>query len=127
MPAEEASELALLACSIAMTGAGMGLCSAHIESRAMSSARAEEASVTASTLPTMGSLGRGFGAATAGLVANAAGLSAGISRDTVAAAATWVYGLAIIVPVVIVLLSVRLLSLQRLHGAVERMCSWAKK
>ena len=107
--------LTLLACVVAMTGAGMGLCSAHIESRTMASAREEEAKVTASSIPTMGSLGRGFGAATAGLVANAAGLSAGVSRETMAAAATWVYGLAVLVPVVIVMLSLRLLRLQRLR------------
>jgi len=58
----------------------MGLCSAHIESWAMASARADEAKVTASSIPTMASLGRGFGAATAGFVANAAGLGAGVSE-----------------------------------------------
>lgn len=106
--------LVLLAASVAMTGAGMGLCSAHIESWTMSAARNEEAKVTASSIPTMASLGRGFGAATAGLVANAVGLGAGISRETVAAAATWVYGLAVVVPVVIVMLALRLLSLHRM-------------
>ncbi len=100
--------LALLALCVAMTGAGMGLCSAHIENRTMASAPAGEAKVTASSIPTLGSLGRGFGAATAGLVANAAGLSAGISREVVSAAATWVYGVAVVVPAVIVILSVRL-------------------
>jgi hypothetical protein len=61
----------------------------------------------------MTSLGRGFGAATAGLVANAAGLGAGITTETVASAATWVYGLAVVVPAAIVVLSLRLLSLHR--------------
>jgi hypothetical protein len=103
----------LLAVSVALTGAGMGLCCAHIENWTMSSARAEEAGVTASSLPMMGSLGRGFGAATAGLVANVAGLGAGVSTETVATAATWVYGLAIAVPAVVVMLSLRLLGLHR--------------
>lgn len=107
--------LTLLASSVAVTGAGMGLCCAHIESWTMSSARADEAKVTASSIPTMGSLGRGLGAATAGLVANAAGLGAGVSRETVAMAATWVYGLAVLVPVVIVMLSIRLLRFHRLR------------
>jgi hypothetical protein len=108
--------LVLLAASVALTGAGMGLCSAHIESRTMSAARTEEATVTASSIPTIASLGRGFGAATAGLVANAAGLGAGVSRETVAAAATWVYGIAVIVPIAIVMLSLRLLRFHRMRG-----------
>ena len=108
--------LTLLATSVAMTGAGMGLCFAHISSWTMSSAGADEAKVTASSIPTMGSLGRGFGAATAGLVANAAGLGAGVSRETVAAAATWVYGLAVVVPVVLVMLSIRLLGFHMRGG-----------
>jgi hypothetical protein len=80
--------LALLASSVAMAGAGMGLCVAHIESWTMSSARADEAKVTTSSIPAMGSLGRGFGAAIAGLIATAAGLGVGLSRETVAMSAT---------------------------------------
>lgn len=37
--------------------------------------------------------GTAFGAATAGVVANAAGLVAGVSLPTMTAVATWVYGL----------------------------------
>jgi len=105
--------LPLLALAVAMTGAGMGLCFAHISSWTMASARPDEASVTASAIPTMQSLGRGFGAATAGLVANAAGIGAGLSRETVAWAATWVYGVAVLAPVVIVALAFVLLSVHR--------------
>jgi MFS family permease len=105
--------LAPLAACIAMTGAGMGLCFAHISSWTMSAARTGEGSVTASAIPTVGSLGRGFGAASAGLVANVAGLGAGISQEAVASAAVWVYGLAVAVPVVVVVLSFRLLALHR--------------
>jgi MFS family permease len=105
--------LALLAASVAMTGAGMGLCFAHISSWTMSSARPGEAVVTASSIPTMQSFGRAFGAATAGLVANAARLASGISPATVASAATWVYGLCVVPPLAIVALSLRLLWLHR--------------
>lgn len=106
-----AGSLTVLAVCVATTGAGMGLCFAHISSWTMSTARAGEAKATASSIPTMSLLGRGFGAATAGLVANAAGLSSGISPETVASAAAWVYGLAVAVPVVAVMLSLRLLAL----------------
>ena len=105
--------LALLAFSVALTGAGMGLSFAHITNWTIASARDDEAKVTASAIPTMQSLGRGFGAATAGLVANAAGLGAGVSPETVAAAAAWVYAVAVIAPTAIALLSIRLL---RLHS-----------
>lgn len=105
--------LVLLACSVAMTGAGMGLAFAHVSNWTMAAARADEAKVTASSIPTMSFLGRGFGAASAGLVANTAGLGAGVSVETVAAGATWVYGVAVVMPVLIVLLSLRLLVCHR--------------
>jgi MFS family permease len=105
--------LSLLSVAVAMTGAGMGLCFAHISSWTMASARPNEANLTASAIPTMQSLGRGFGAATAGLVANAAGLGAGLSRETVAWAATWVYGVAVVAPAVIVMLAFTLLNFHR--------------
>ena len=94
-------------------GAGMGLCLAHISNWTMSTAPPDEAKVTASAIPTMNSLGRGFGAAAAGVVANAARLGAGVSRETVASAVAWVSGTAVLVPLLIVLLSLRLLSLRR--------------
>jgi len=106
--------LPLLACSVAMTGAGMGLCFAHISSWTLAMARPDETSVTASSIPTLQSLGRAFGAATAGLIANAAGLGAGMSTEAVARAMTFVYGAAVIAPIAIVLLSLRLLRFHRL-------------
>jgi hypothetical protein len=54
-------------------------------------------------------LGNAFGAAAAGVVANAVGLMAGVSLSTVTAVATWVYGLSILVPVTIVVLTLRVL------------------
>lgn len=54
-------------------------------------------------------LGTAFGAAIVGVVANAAGLAAGVSVTTVAAAATWVYGVSILAPVAITLLTLRVL------------------
>jgi hypothetical protein len=59
------------------------------------------------------SLGIAFGVATAGLVANMAGLASGVSSATVAAAATWVYALCIIAPLLLMGLALRLLRLYR--------------
>jgi hypothetical protein len=62
----------------------------------MAAARSGEESQTASAIPTIQSLGIAFGAAAAGLVANAAGLGMGIAPETVASAASWVYQLSVI-------------------------------
>jgi MFS family permease len=56
--------------------------------------------------------------ATAGLIANAAGLAQGVSMVTVASAAMWVDGLGTLVPVVLTVLALRLLWLQRQSSTV---------
>lgn len=94
-------------------GAGIGLCFAHLSSWTIAAARAGEAPVTSSAIATMRALGQAFGAATAGVVANLAGLAEGVSLATVAPAATWVYGLGTIVPVLLIVLAWRLLWLHR--------------
>jgi hypothetical protein len=105
--------LPILGIFVALTGAGIGLCFAHISSWTMAAARAEEGALTAASIPTIQSLGIAFGAAVAGLMANAAGLAIGISPATVASAATWVYQLSIVPPAAMVVLSGRLLWLHR--------------
>jgi hypothetical protein len=108
--------LPVLATFVLLTGLGIGISHAHIVNWTMSAADAGEESVTASSIPTMRSLGIAFGAAFAGLVANAAGLAAGVSPASVATAAGWIYGLCLLGPVVMSVLAWRLL---RLHGACE--------
>lgn len=98
-------------------GAGVGLCFAHLSSWTIAAAHPGEGSLIAAAIPTIQSLGIAFGAALAGFVANAAGLAAGISPATVTAAASWVYGLSFLAPAVLVVLAVRLVSLQRRQGA----------
>jgi len=90
-----------------------GLYFAHLSSWTIVAARQGEEHLTASSIATVRSLGQAFGAATAGLVANAAGLAQGISVATVASAATWVYGLGTLVPAALTVLALRLLWLQR--------------
>jgi MFS family permease len=105
--------LPILGVFVALIGAGIGLCFAHISSWTMAAARPGEGALTASAIPTIQSLGIAFGAAAAGLVANAAGLALGIAPETVASAASWVYQLAIIPPAVMTVLAGRLLWLHR--------------
>jgi MFS family permease len=102
-----------LALFVALTGAGIGLCFAHISSWTMAAGRAGESTLTAASIPTVQSLGIAFGAAVGGLVANTAGLAQGVSPVTVASAATWVLQLGIVPPAAMVILSGRLLWLHR--------------
>lgn len=76
--------------AIALVGAGIGSCWAFIAQRVMSGARAGEENLAASSVATVQQTGFALGAALAGLVANAAGLSAGLNRTDVAEAAFWV-------------------------------------
>ena len=79
----------------------------------MTAADPGEESVTASSIPTVRSLGIAFGASSAGLIANTAGLGDGISVETVTMAANWVYGVAVVPAALIALLAFRLLWLRR--------------
>jgi hypothetical protein len=106
-------DLLRLGVCLALTGAGIGVCFAHIGSWTIAAARPGEGALTASAIPTLQSLGIAFGAATAGLVANTAGLARGMSPATVASAATWLYGLSIVGPVLIMVLTLRFLWLHR--------------
>jgi MFS family permease len=90
-----------------LTGVGYGLCYAHLNSWTMAAARPREEDRTASWIPMGAQLGTAFGAAIAGVVANAAGLAAGVSVSTVAAAATWVYGVSVVAPAAITVLTLR--------------------
>jgi hypothetical protein len=101
--------LSLLGGFGALTGIGYGLCYAHLNSWTMAAARPGEEDRTASWILMGYQLGTAFGAAIAGVVANAAGLATGVSVATVAAAATWVYGVGILEPAAIALLTLRVL------------------
>jgi MFS family permease len=113
--------LPLVGLCVSLIGAGIGLCFAHISSWRIAAARSGESILTASSIPTIQSLGIAFGAAIAGLVANTAGLATDLSLATVTAAAAWVYQLGIIAPAVLALLAWRLIWLhQRMQRGLGR-------
>ena len=101
--------LFLLGSCAVLTGIGYGLCYAHLNSWTIAAAHPGEEDRTASCIPMAQQLGVAFGAATVGVIANAAGLAEGVSWLTVAAMATWVYGLSVVVPVAIAVLTLRVL------------------
>jgi MFS family permease len=105
--------LPILGLCVSLIGAGIGLCFAHISSWRIAAARSGESILTASSIPTIQSLGIAFGAAIAGLVANTAGLVTDLALATVTAAAAWVYQLGIIAPAVLALLAWRLVWLHQ--------------
>ena len=104
---------AAIGCLTAMIGFGIGTCNLHLTSATMRNALPGEESITASSIPSIRSLGIAFGAAGVGLIANLAGLGGGISPTTVARAITWVDSVAALAPATAVLLTVRMAVLHR--------------
>jgi len=103
----------LLCCVLTgFIGFGIGACNLHLVAQTMRIAELGYESLTASSIPTIRSLGISFGAALAGLIANTAGLAGGVTVDTVAAAATWVYGATILAPAVAFVLAMRVVRLR---------------
>ena len=76
--------------AIALVGGGIGACWAFTAQRVMRGARPGEEDIAASSVVTIQQTGFALGAAMAGLIANAAGLSAGLNRTDVVEAAFWV-------------------------------------
>jgi MFS family permease len=93
-----------------LVGFGIGAGNLHVVAFAMRIAERGHESLTASSIPTVRSLGISFGAALAGLIANMAGLDAGITVERVGAATTWVYGATILAPVAAFVLALRVIG-----------------
>jgi predicted MFS family arabinose efflux permease len=83
--------LALMTLSAFVMGIGIGVYNVHLVARAMDSVAADEYRSTASALTSVRSIGTAFGAAIAGVVANAAGLGGAIEPGAVGNAVTTVY------------------------------------
>jgi MFS family permease len=83
--------LALMTLSAFVMGVGIGVYNVHLVARAMDGAAASEQRSTASALASVRSIGTAFGAAIAGVVANAAGLGDATEAAAVGHAVTMVY------------------------------------
>lgn len=99
--------LLTISVAIAVTGLGIGVTNVLMTAFGMGVARPGEESITASSMPTIRSLGVAFGAAIAGLIANAVGLSEGTAPATVARAASWVLGLTVVPPTLAAVFALR--------------------
>lgn len=89
----------MLAMFNALVGIGLGASNLHLVAATMRHATPGEESITASSIPTMRSLGVAFGAAGAGAIANAAGLTDALLAPDVARAVGWVLALGALAPV----------------------------
>ena len=105
-----------IGCLTAMVGFGIGTSNLHLTSGTLRRALKGEENLTASSIPTIRSLGIAFGAALSGLIANLAGLGAGISVEVVARAITWVDAATALAPAAAVVLALRLVVLHRRAG-----------
>ena len=82
--------VAALLLPIALIGIGIGASWAFIAQRVMSGAKNGEENIAAASVATVQQAGIAFGAAIAGLVANASGLGDGLHPGSVLRAAFWV-------------------------------------
>jgi MFS family permease len=103
----------LLVPTIALLGAAIGQCWPFVAHRIMEGATAGNEVVAASSVPTVQQMGVAFGAAIAGLVANASGLSAAMPDAGMTRAAFWVPAIAIAPAMLAFLAAVRLHALRR--------------
>jgi predicted MFS family arabinose efflux permease len=104
--------LVTVSIAITLAGLGIGATNVHMTAFGMSAALKGEESITASSMPTIRSLGIAFGAAVAGLVANTAGLDGGATPETVHRVAIWVLALSALVPMLGALCTLRALTLK---------------
>jgi MFS family permease len=82
----------------ALVGIGLGSSNLHVVAAAMRHAAKGEESITASSIPTIRSLGIAFGAAAAGAIANASGLTDALVPADVARAVTLVLTVGTLAP-----------------------------
>jgi len=112
--ANAAGPILLLVLAIVMLGVGIGQCWPLVAHRIMDSTKAGDEVVAASAVPTIQQMGFAFGAAIAGLIANASGLSSAVADATMVSAAFWV-PVSFVVPAVLALAAGL-----RLHALRER-------
>lgn len=99
--------------AIALVGLGIGACWGFAVQRLIGGARPGETDLAASSVATVQQTGFALGAAAAGIVANLAGLGAGLRLDALARASVWVPGGFVLVACAALLAGHRLTMLVR--------------
>jgi MFS family permease len=94
-----------------LVGLGLGCSNLHVTAATMRHARPGEETLTASSIPTIRSLGIAFGAAGAGVIANGAGLTDALLPADVSHAVLAVLGIGVLAPVGALIFALRFTSL----------------
>ncbi|MGQ3128964.1 MFS transporter [Variovorax sp.] len=103
----------LIAVALAAVGLGVGIGWPHLLTRVMSRAPAGEEGLASASITTVQLYGMAVGAAVAGLVANAAGLTQPGGVEGARSAAVWLFASFAIAPALVVLLARRVVSATR--------------
>jgi predicted MFS family arabinose efflux permease len=93
-----AGPIAGIVLSVLLVGGGIGACWAHVGSIVLGSGRHDEGAASASLIPTTQTFAVSLGAALCGIIANAAGLSAGATPPAAALAGAWLFGAFLLAP-----------------------------
>jgi len=80
----------ILVCAM-LQGGGFGIAWPFVTRAIVASAAPEERTIAASAVPTMQRIGYAVGAAATGIIANASGFSEGLSAETSAGVASWLF------------------------------------
>jgi MFS family permease len=110
--------VAALLLPISLIGIGIGVCWAFIAQRIMTGAKPGEENIAAASVATVQQAGIAFGAAIAGLVANASGLGDGLHSSSVLRAAFWVPMAFIAAPLAASIIGMRLVALRSGRGSM---------
>jgi hypothetical protein len=93
-----------------LVGIGLGCSNLHVVAATMRHAQAGEETLTASSIPTVRSLGIAFGAAGAGVIANGAGLTDALLPADVSRAFFSVLGIALAAPIGALVMGIRFVA-----------------
>jgi len=97
---------------ISLIGIGIGVCWAFILQRVMTGAKPGEENIAAASVATVQQTGIAFGAAIAGLIANASGLGDGLHPGSILRAAFWVPMAFVAAPLAASMIGMRLVALR---------------
>lgn len=106
-------ETSLVAAALAVVGLGVGIGWPHLVTRVMSLAPQGEEGLASASITTIQLYGMAVGAAVAGLVANAAGLTVPGGVEGARSAAVWLFASFAIAPALAVLLAYRVVAVRR--------------
>lgn len=80
----------IVACAL-LQGGGFGIAWPFVTRVIVAAARDDERTIASGAVPTMQRIGYAVGAATSGIIANAAGFEGGLTRETSAHVAAWIF------------------------------------